>query len=61
MKLLRPLKAIRVKCLDCCCGQIVEVRLCNAKDCTLWPYRMGKRQEAGEDTESAGYVEKPNG
>lgn len=35
-------KAIRAKCIDCCCGQKNEVRLCPAKDCPLWPYRLGK-------------------
>lgn len=43
MKKLTPLKAIRKKCLDCCCGQAQEVRLCDVKTCTLHPYRMGKR------------------
>lgn len=43
MKVLTPLKAIRHKCLDCCAGQIVEVRECPVKDCALWPYRMGHR------------------
>lgn len=43
MKVTTPLKAIRRKCLDCCSGQIVEVRECPVKDCTLWPYRMGHR------------------
>ena len=37
-----PIKAIRAKCLDCCCDQREEVKLCPAKDCPLWPYRMGK-------------------
>lgn len=36
-----PLKAIRAKCLDCCCGQPQEVRKCMAIDCDLWPFRMG--------------------
>ena len=35
-----PLKAIREKCLDCCCGNAAEVRKCVADDCALWPYRM---------------------
>lgn len=38
---MTPIKAIRLKCLDCCFGQINEVRLCPAEDCSLWPYRMG--------------------
>lgn len=35
-----PYAVMREKCLDCCCGLIVEVRLCPAVDCALWPYRM---------------------
>jgi|SRR6476646_1083782 len=36
-----PLKAIREKCLDCCCGNAAEVRKCVAIECPLWPFRMG--------------------
>jgi hypothetical protein len=36
------LKIIREKCLDCCCGSPVEVKLCPVKNCPLFPYRMGK-------------------
>ena len=36
-----PLKAIREKCIDCCCGNAAEVRKCVATDCALWPFRMG--------------------
>lgn len=42
-KVLTPLKAIRAKCLECSCGQVVEVRLCVLHDCALYPYRMGHR------------------
>lgn len=35
------MKAIRAKCLDCCCGQANEVRLCTATQCPLWVYRDG--------------------
>ena len=40
---LRPLRAIRMKCAECCCGNLAEVRRCAMTDCTLWPYRLGKR------------------
>lgn len=40
-KKLTPLKAIRAKCLDCCCWQASEVKLCPVRDCALYPYRMG--------------------
>lgn len=39
--MLTPLKAIRTKCLDCCCGNPNEVRLCPVVDCPLYPYRDG--------------------
>ena len=38
---LTPMKAIRYKCLDCCCFDQVEVRNCELTECSLWPYRMG--------------------
>lgn len=40
----RPLlKAIKLKCLDCCGGVWKEVQECPAKDtCFLHPYRLGK-------------------
>jgi len=38
-----PTDAIRAKCLDCCGGQPIEVRLCVAFDCPLWSCRMGSR------------------
>lgn len=36
------LKAVKEKCLDCCCGQLSEVKLCPSIDCTLHKYRLGK-------------------
>ena len=39
---MRPLKAIRLKCLDCCCDQANEVKICEIKNCPLWPFRFGK-------------------
>jgi hypothetical protein len=36
-----PLKAIRARCLDCCCDQPGEVRKCVAVACPSWPFRMG--------------------
>lgn len=37
-----PIKAIRAKCIDCCCGSPSEVKLCTAHDCNLYPFRLGK-------------------
>lgn len=39
-------KAIRLKCLDCCCGNSAEVRRCDLKKCPLHPYRMGNEKKA---------------
>ena len=39
---LRPIKAIRAKCLDCCAGSAHEVSLCPIPNCSLYPYRHGK-------------------
>lgn len=51
-----PLKAIRAKCVACCCGSKAEVRLCTIKSCPLWPFRSGHRlpkeiieQEGGDE------------
>ena len=39
---MTPVKAIRQKCIDCCCGDLSEVRKCELKSCALYPFRMGK-------------------
>jgi hypothetical protein len=46
-------KAIRLKCLDCCCGQAAEVRKCPAESCPLWRFRMGReiKGDSSEGTE----------
>jgi len=36
-----PLENIRKKCVDCCGGQLSEVRKCEEQTCSLWPNRMG--------------------
>ena len=42
MARLTRAQAIRAKCIDCCCGQKNEVKLCPITDCPLWIYRLGK-------------------
>jgi hypothetical protein len=37
-----PLRAIRAKSLDSSCYQVSEIRLCEALNCALWPFRAGK-------------------
>lgn len=39
---MTPMKAIREKCLDCCCGSAFEVRECPSTACPLHIYRFGR-------------------
>ena len=39
---LTPLKAIRLKCLDCSGDSADEVRKYVIPDCPLYPFRLGK-------------------
>lgn len=48
MAIRTPMKAIRAKCIDCCCGDMKEIRECTIEKCPLWPYRMGHRPEKDE-------------
>ena len=56
---LTPMKAIRAKCLDCCCGSPQEVRLCPCVNCSLYRFRLGhnparKRDLTDEERRAAG-------
>jgi hypothetical protein len=60
-KPMSPMQAIRRKCLDCSAGQIVEVKLCVAVACPLWPFRAGRHpytktrvQEANSEEQAPG-------
>jgi hypothetical protein len=44
----KPLRAIRLKCLDCTYGQEAHIRDCTLTSCPLWPYRMGRYPKAVE-------------
>jgi len=44
-KKITPMKAMRLKCLDCMCGNSHEVDLCSVRKCPLHLYRFGKRPE----------------
>ena len=48
MKIFTPVKAIRAKCMDCCCNELKEIRECDILHCALWPYRMGRRPRPDE-------------
>lgn len=50
MNIPTPLRAIRLKCLDCSCGSAQEVRDCKIEACPLYYYRSGhnpKRKGVG--------------
>src|SRR5262245_24278640 len=48
-----PLTAVRRHCLWCCNGSFVEVKLCRAKVCPLWPFRHGRRPTERDKSEVA--------
>ena len=53
MERLTRSKAIRAKCIDCCCGLKHEVKKCTATNCPLWNYRLGTEiVENNEDNDS---------
>ena len=54
---MSPLKALRLRCIDCCAGSSLEVRLCTAVSCPSWPFRMGRnpwRAPVSEDRRRLG-------
>lgn len=58
-KIKSPLKAIRLKCLDCSYNSSNEVRLCPVTDCILYPFRFGKnpfRKRKEYSTEELEYL-----
>lgn len=50
MERLTRAKAIRAKCIDCCCGSEHEVRLCPCTECPLYRYRLGREDGEGKVT-----------
>lgn len=40
MNNISPLKAIRLKCLECSGGKAQEVKNCELSECPLFPYRF---------------------
>ena len=47
MKIARPLKAIRLHCLDCSGWSSKEVELCPATKCALYHLRFGRKPKGG--------------
>ena len=41
-KTTSPIRAIRLKCLDCTCSSLKEVEACPIRTCPLWAFRSGK-------------------
>ena len=53
-----PLKAIRAKCRDCCCGSTLDIRYCTATECPLHSFRFArnpfrKKRELTDDQRHA--------
>ena len=54
---MSPLKALRLRCIDCYGGCLKSVRCCTATDCPSWPFRMGQspwRTPASEERRQLG-------
>ena len=49
-------KAIRLKCIDCCGGNMAEVRKCPVERCSLWRYRMGKEIKSEGTEQNSEYA-----
>lgn len=60
-KKITPVRAIRLKCLDCCCGNPYEVKLCPVEHCALYPYRHGKNPNRAGITNSGQFGTRNNG
>jgi hypothetical protein len=41
-KTTSPIRAIRLKCLDCTCGSVKEIEACPIPACPLHAFRFGK-------------------
>ena len=48
-KKLQRSRAIKAKCLDCCCYNAAEVMKCPCKDCPLWVFRKGSPSKVVSD------------
>jgi len=48
IKYATPMKAIRLKCIDCCGWQNKEVKLCPHKNCAIHHLRGGRKQRGIE-------------
>lgn len=58
MAKLRPLKAIRAKCMDCTNNQFIEIKNCPITKCPLHEYRMGHRPKDDKSIADNGTDEK---
>ena len=53
-----PMKAIKAFCVECSGGSAYEAKLCNSRNCILYPFRLGKnpyikREMTDEQKEAA--------
>jgi len=55
-KTTSPIRAVRLKCLDCTCNSPKEVEACPIKTCPLWAFRFGRnpyRKPVSEERRAA--------
>lgn len=46
---MTALQAIKEKCLDCCCGNVAEVRRCEILKCPLYDFRTGHKPKVVDE------------
>ena len=55
-KTTSPIRAVRLKCLDCTCNSPKAVEACPIKACPLWAFRFGRnpyRKPVSEERRAA--------
>lgn len=56
---MTPLKAIRLKCLDCSDMSYREVEKCEFTECPLYPFRFGKNPNRKGIGNASNFKKKP--
>ena len=41
---MTPMQAIKAKCIECCCGDKKEARMCTITGCPIWQFLEERRK-----------------
>ena len=42
---MTPMQAIKAKCIECCCGDKKEARMCAITRCPIWQFLEERRKQ----------------